>query len=193
MKTHLATLVAGALIGVLIGRATTPGLADTTQAISGPSRIEVGFSPAGEAEHLVLRTIAGARTKLRIAAYAFTSRAITEALIAARHNGVRVEIVADAHSNRDSPYARAAFGALLNAGAAIRLNDHYAIHHDKFIIADDDVVETGSFNYTFSAATRNSENALVISKNPAVVGQYATHWQSRYDEARPYELDAARR
>jgi phosphatidylserine/phosphatidylglycerophosphate/cardiolipin synthase-like enzyme len=181
MKSHLLVLGLGALVGYGMGHGGSPGLATTAA-----PQIEVGFSPNGRAESLVITTIANARSRIEIAAYAFTSRPITEALIAARRRGVAVRLVADARSNQESPYARAAFGALLSAGAQVRLNDRYAIHHDKFVIADGSTLETGSFNFTASAASRNSENALVVAKAPKLVDEYLAHWQSRFDEATPY-------
>ncbi|MGP8847328.1 phospholipase D family protein, partial [Enterobacter hormaechei] len=42
-------------------------------------------------------------------------------------------------------------------------------------------VEAGSFNYTRSAASRNSENVLVINEVPEVAQTYLQHWQSRWD------------
>ncbi len=181
MKPHWISLAIGLACGCLVGRSISP----STGTSATPS-IEVGFSPDGRAEALVLQTISGARTSIHVSAYAFTSRPITEALVAARHRGVDVRVVADARSNQDSPYARAAFGALLSAGAQVRLNDRYAIHHDKFVIADDATVETGSFNYTASAATRNSENALVIHNDRALITEYQKHWQSRFNAGSPY-------
>lgn len=52
--------------------------------------------------------------------------------------------------------------------------------HDKIIISDNQTVESGSYNYT-SAATRNSENALVLHDVPELAQTYLTHWQSRWD------------
>jgi phosphatidylserine/phosphatidylglycerophosphate/cardiolipin synthase-like enzyme len=56
---------------------------------------------------------------------------------------------------------RAAFSALLNAGAEVRTIAVYPIHHDMVIIADRETVELGSFNYSDAAARKNSENVLV--------------------------------
>ena len=53
--------------------------------------------------------------------------------------------------------------------------------HDKVIIVDNHTVEAGSFNYTRSAASRNSENVLVINEVPEVAQTYLQHWQSRWD------------
>ena len=41
-------------------------------------------------------------------------------------------------------------------------------------------VETGSFNYSASAANRNSENVLVNWNNPALAKVYLEHFQRNY-------------
>ena len=53
--------------------------------------------------------------------------------------------------------------------------------HDKVIIVDNQTVESGSFNMTRSAASRNSENVLVINDVPEVAQAYLQHWRSRWD------------
>ncbi|KAA5780369.1 MobF family relaxase [Yersinia pestis] len=75
----------------------------------------------------------------------------------------------------------AAMNVVVNAGIPLRTNGRYAIMHDKVIIVDNHTVEAGSFNYTRSAASRNSENVLVINEVPEVAQTYLQHWQSRWD------------
>ena len=85
--------------------------------------------------------------------------------------------------------AHVALNLLVNAGIKTHTISTYAIHHDKFIIADDAHVQTGSFNYSSSAATRNSENVLVVWNNPQVASSYLKHWQSRYGQGENYTLN----
>ena len=44
--------------------------------------------------------------------------------------------------------------------------------HNKFMVVDGDAVQTGSFNYTTSAATRNAENVLVVQDSPELAKAY---------------------
>ena len=64
----------------------------------------------------------------------------------------------------------------------MRIDYHYAIMHDKFIVVDDDEVETGSFNFTGAAERRNAENALVLH-DPEIAGQYEREWQRLWEES----------
>ena len=189
MRIGPVALLVAVIAGGLAGRYTAPSATAAGQTQAGSPRLEVGFSPKGNAEQVVLSVIESASKTLRVSAYSFTSATVTKALVAAHKRGVDVQVVADDKNNAGSRYAKAAFGALVAAGIPVRLNDAYAIHHDKFIIADQRTVETGSFNYSASAAERNSENALAIWNAPELARTYDAHWRSRFNEGRPFAPD----
>ncbi len=147
--------------------------------------IEAAFSPDGGAEALVLKVIGAARTSLRLAGYSFTSPKVVRALLDARQRGVDIAVVVDNDGNR-SKASKQALNLLVNAKVPTRTIDRYAIHHDKYIVVDGRHVETGSFNYSASAASRNSENVLVVWNNPTLAAQYLQHWQNRYDQGTNY-------
>ena len=119
-------------------------------------------------------------TLIPMMGYSFTSPEVVSALVRAKRRGVDVKIVLDEKGNR-SKASQAAMNIVVNAGIPLRTNGRYAIMHDKVIIVDNHTVEAGSFNYTRSAASRNSENVLVINEVPEVAQTYLQHWQSRWD------------
>lgn len=150
-------------------------------------RIEVGFSPEGTAQALILTTLKSARSSIRLSAYVFTNPQVTSALIAAKERGVDVAVVADHRSNfedRRGEAGRHALSLLAKAGIPTRTVDTYPIHHDKFFVVDGVAVETGSFNFTAAAAQKNSENALVVWNDPDLAQRYLNHWKSRWDQGR---------
>jgi phosphatidylserine/phosphatidylglycerophosphate/cardiolipin synthase-like enzyme len=159
----------------------------------GPA-IDTGFSPEGSAERLVLKAICTARHSVHLSAYSFTSPAIVQALIDAHRRGVDVAVVADRKSNLvedRSGKGRIALDLLSGAGVGVRTIDVYPIHHDKFMVIDGESVETGSFNYTTSAARYNSEDAVVIWHVPVVAQAYQQHRQSRFNQGRPWSGQAS--
>ncbi|RZF25852.1 phospholipase D family protein [Paraburkholderia sp. UYCP14C] len=159
----------------------------------GPA-IDTGFSPEGSAERLVLKAICTARHSIHLSAYSFTSPTIVQALIEAHRRGVDVAVVADRKSNLiedRSGKGRIALDLLSGAGVGVRTIDAYPIHHDKFMVIDGESVETGSFNYTTSAARYNSENAVVMWHVPVVAQAYQQHWQSRFNQGRPWSEQAS--
>lgn len=150
-------------------------------------RIEVGFSPEGSAQALILSTLKAATSSIRLSAYVFTNPEVTSALIAAKQRGVDVAVVADHRSNfedRRGEAGRHALSLLAKSGIPTRTVDAYTIHHDKFFVVDGVAVETGSFNFTAAAARKNSENALVVWNDPDLAQRYLNHWKSRWDQGR---------
>ena len=151
--------------------------------------VEVAFSPNEGSEHLVVKVIDSAKAELDLLSYSFTSVPVVEALVRARHRGVTVRLVADEKDNVSADHsgkARAALGALVNAGADVRTIRVYAIHHDKVIIADRQTVEMGSFNFSDAAAHRNSENVLVNWGNSKLADVYLKHFDRNYAQAKAY-------
>jgi phosphatidylserine/phosphatidylglycerophosphate/cardiolipin synthase-like enzyme len=136
------------------------------------------FTP-GQALPLVLATIRGANSTLLVAAYTFTSKPVALALRDAQRRGVQVFVVVDA-GEAAKDYSAARF--LANERVPVRTNARYALQHNKFIVADGTVVQTGSFNYTSSAAGRNAENVLVVSNAPTLAALYGTEWRRLWDE-----------
>jgi phosphatidylserine/phosphatidylglycerophosphate/cardiolipin synthase-like enzyme len=118
---------------------------------------ENGFSIDGTALPLILKVIGSAHRQILVAAYAFTNREITQALIQAHANGVQVYVIADEKENQKYT----SLGYLVQAGIPVRLTHRYAIMHNKFIVADGLNVQTGSFNYTQYAVTNNAENVVI--------------------------------
>ncbi len=59
--------------------------------------------------------------------------------------------------------------------------------HDKHFVVDGETVETGSYNFSDSAARRDSENAVVIWNCPATAKAFLDHWQSRWNQGVDYQ------
>ena len=149
------------------------------------AEIAVAFSPGiGDlnAEELVIETIGTARQSIRLAAYAFTSKPIARALLAAKRRGVDVQAVLD-KSNLSERYGAAQY--LANTGIPVRIDSEYAAMHDKFMVIDSHTVQTGSFSYTSTAASANAENAMVVRNHASFASEYATEWQRLWKESQP--------
>ena len=142
---------------------------------------EVGFSPKGKSLNIILDGIKKAEESILVAAYSFTSKPISTALLEARKRGVAVRVVADAKSN-SGQYSAVTF--LANNKVPVRVNDRYAIFHHKFMVLDGRHVETGSFNYSAAAVDRNAENVLLLWNVPEIAGIYAQEWQRLWNEGK---------
>jgi phosphatidylserine/phosphatidylglycerophosphate/cardiolipin synthase-like enzyme len=148
--------------------------------LSTETKFEVGFSPDGTSLDIILKGIQQAKKSILVAAYSFTSKPISTALLEAHKRGVRVQVIADKGSNTRK-YSAVTF--LANQGVPVRVNENYQIFHHKFMVFDDLHVETGSFNYSAAAVNRNAENVLMIWNNKSIADTYTKQWDLLWDES----------
>ena len=147
--------------------------------------IEVGFSPGGSAQALILKNIAAAKKSIDVAAYSFTSKPVTLALLQAQARGVNIRIMADKGEN--TRYT--AVNYLNVHGVSVRLNDNYQAMHDKFMVIDNAVVQTGSYNYSAAATNKNAENVLVLSDDEKSVQKFDAEFERLWKESAPLAVN----
>lgn len=124
-----------------------------------------------------------------VQAYSFTSARIAEALVKAHRRGVKVQVLLD-KSQRTEKYSSADF--LANAGIMTKIDAAHAIAHNKVMIIDNEVVITGSFNFTKAAEESNAENLLVV-RDKELASQYVENWQLHNEHSEPYRAKAERK
>jgi phosphatidylserine/phosphatidylglycerophosphate/cardiolipin synthase-like enzyme len=146
-------------------------------ALADPVTFQDAFSPHQGPTALVVKTIQEAKKTIDVAAYSFTSDPIAEALVAAHDRGVDVKVVSDKTRENDD-----IVDYLVSHGVPVRINYHYRIMHDKFMIIDEKTLELGSFNYTKSAEEHNAENVLVIHNAESTIKDYITQWKKLWGE-----------
>ena len=162
--------------------------AEPATSVPTSGKVEIGFSPDRGALELVIKTINSAQKSIDLMAYSFTSADVTRALLKAAHRGVRIRMLVDYEHNfkGSNPKPMAALSALANAGAGIRTVSAYAIFHDKVQIVDKSHLQTGSFNYSQAAATRNSENVIVLWNAPEAARVYQGHFDHNWEIGTPF-------
>jgi phosphatidylserine/phosphatidylglycerophosphate/cardiolipin synthase-like enzyme len=155
----------------------TSGTPNPTVTVNG-SQIEVYFSPEdGTLEH-ILNAVNLAHESIYFMAYSFTTDKLAEAMIERAKAGVTVRGVFDKdqyHSN-----AGTEFDTLHNAGIDVWLDGNPRLMHHKVIIIDQQVVITGSYNFSNNAEYDNDENTLIIH-NQDIAAQYNIEFQQIYD------------
>lgn len=163
--------------------ATNPATAPVT--ISGESFIQGPyFSDRDRIADRIISAINHTRHALDIAVYSLTQPDITAAIQAAQRRGVKVRIVSDAEQSLDR---HSEIDYLRSQGITIRLSGGFrgqrSLMHNKFAVFDGDLVETGSFNWTTSAASYNFENAVLI-RDPKVSARYEEEFNHIWAQAR---------
>jgi phosphatidylserine/phosphatidylglycerophosphate/cardiolipin synthase-like enzyme len=141
--------------------------------------LAIYFTPPSGAALGLIKQLDVAKKSIRVMAYGFTSIGISDALVRARHRGVLVELIQDeksAQTNRD------AIAQLIQVGIEVRSDGQHAIAHNKIMIIDDEIVVTGSYNFTVSAEKRNAENFIIL-KSEYAAKRYLENWKPHWDHS----------
>ncbi len=150
--------------------------------------VQVAFTPWDNAEGVIVDCIRQARRQILVQAYSFTSRALANALIAAKRRGVDVQVLADREQTFGGEASR--IPELEQAGIPVMLEVRYQSAHNKVMVIDtgtaDAAVVTGSYNWTYAAQNKNAENVLILRHDDAVANAYAANWRRHYADALPY-------
>ena len=146
----------------------------------------VYFSPQGGCTEAVVDALNHATNQVLVQAYSFTSKPIAEALVHAFKRGVKVQVILD-KSNRTEKYSAADF--ISRTGIPTLIDAQHEIAHNKVMIIDDEMVITGSFNFTKNAEEHNAENLLLL-RSKELAAEYAEKWREHEQHSDPYEGDA---
>jgi phosphatidylserine/phosphatidylglycerophosphate/cardiolipin synthase-like enzyme len=159
------------------GSNKTPSTPNPTVTIN-DSLIEVYFSPEDDTLEHLLAVVNAAQESIYFLAYSFTSDELADALIEQAKSGVSVKGVFDKdqyHSNSGTEFDR-----LLNAGMDVTLDGNPRLMHHKVMIIDQQIVITGSYNFSNNAERYNDENTLIIH-NQGIAAEYMAEFQQIYD------------
>lgn len=194
--------VGGGMRGILLALALSWAGAATAQnaAASGePARtappalqargtVQVAFTPWDNAEALIVDAIRRAKREILVQAFGFTSRALANALLAAKRRGVDVRVLADREQTFGGDSSR--IPDLVQADIPVWLEVRYQSAHNKVMIIDagteEGAVVTGSYNWSYAAQYKNAENVLILRRNSELVDAYAANWRRHLADALPY-------
>lgn len=143
------------------------------------STCKVMFSPNGGITDFIVSELNKAKKTVRIAAYSYTSEPIFVAILAATNRKVKVDVLVDGMQDnaRGSKVANT-----VDSMIPLKLDKKHAIMHNKYIIIDDYVVITGSFNFTKSAESRNAEN-IIACGNKKLAATYNANWLDHWEHS----------
>jgi len=151
---------------------------------------QVYFSPQDKISERLIELIEKEKKQILIAVYCFTHRGIADALIQAKRRGVVVDVIVDPFTLKSrmacAKLKQASVGiSVWDAGLMVpatngkeaRKRARRPLMHDKFCVFGDNLVWTGSFNFTYDATDFHRENVVVI-EDREVAGRYV---QQFYD------------
>jgi phosphatidylserine/phosphatidylglycerophosphate/cardiolipin synthase-like enzyme len=147
-----------------------------------PEDFEVCFSPEEHCDRKIVKFIETAQRSLDIAIFDVNLNSLVKRIIE-RSKKIRIRMVVD-RIQAKGRYS--AVPKLLAAGIDIRYGHQHGsgIMHNKFIIVDGKMLETGSFNETHHASFFNAENQIYLA-NPKVVERYKDRFETLWKDGRP--------
>jgi phosphatidylserine/phosphatidylglycerophosphate/cardiolipin synthase-like enzyme len=137
------------------------------------------FSPEDDLESAIVGEILKATNSVYIMAFAFTDRAMFDALTERMRAGVKVYVLLDLTLSRHGSSLR---NELRAAGATVRISSNNGRMHHKVMVIDENVVITGSANFSAAALKSNDENIVIFSSPPlarAFTAEFTRCWRAQ--------------
>jgi phosphatidylserine/phosphatidylglycerophosphate/cardiolipin synthase-like enzyme len=151
---------------------------DVAPKVNIPVDQETCFSPDEPCAEKLAKFINSAEKSLDIAIYSINLESVVNTLVK-KAKKIPVRIVCDklqAHGTKSR------VRELLEAGVNIRYGKQKGIMHDKFVILDGRIIETGSFNFTNHASIANAENQVYLA-NRSVVNRFIERFDQIWESS----------
>lgn len=145
---------------------------------------EVYFAPDGGVKEAVIKHIKEAKKSIKILSYYFSEPDIADALAAAAKRGVAVEGVFEKKAE-DKDKEDFLGKELKGAGGKVFLDGTHKTMHNKVIIYDDTIVQTGSYNLRKKVDKKNAENVLFLN-SPEIAAKYLENFKLHKSHADPF-------
>jgi phosphatidylserine/phosphatidylglycerophosphate/cardiolipin synthase-like enzyme len=137
--------------------------------------LEVYFSPDDHVARRIVELLRSAQQSIYFMAYSFTANDFGEILLQKARDGLTVSGVMDESQVKSNKGTE--FIPFTEAGLPVYLDGNAGLLHHKVFIIDEQIVITGSYNFSASAERTNDEN-VVIFFDPQIASQYmAEFWR----------------
>jgi phosphatidylserine/phosphatidylglycerophosphate/cardiolipin synthase-like enzyme len=124
--------------------------------------------------------VQGAQKSIRFMAFSFTHDELGAAVLERAEAGVDV---AGIFETRGSETEYSELAPLFCAGVPVRQDGNPGTFHHKVIIIDEQIVITGSLNFSENADESNDENVVILT-NSDIAKQYLLEFERRWAEAK---------
>lgn len=142
--------------------------------------VEIYFSPDDHVARRITALLRGATKSIKFLAYSFTANDFADIILQKAKDKLSVAGVMDAamiQSNAGTEYP-----TFKQAGLSVYSDGNPSLMHDKVIIIDNEIVITGSYNFTSSAERTNDENVVIIFDRQ-VATSYIAEFERIYNTA----------
>lgn len=141
--------------------------------------VQILFAAEDEVATQLVPLIESAQRSIRFMAFSFTHDDIGAAVLARAKAGVDVKGIFE---TRGSETEYSELPTLYCAGVPVRQDGNPRTFHHKVFVIDDQMVVTGSFNFSNNADDSNDENVVIVT-NKDIAAQYLQEFDRRWAEA----------
>jgi phosphatidylserine/phosphatidylglycerophosphate/cardiolipin synthase-like enzyme len=128
----------------------------------------------GGLDRTLAADIARARSTVDVAAYDLDLESVADALVEAHKSGVRVRLVIESDNAQEAVVLD-----VKSAGIEVVEDGRDALMHNKFVVIDEALVWTGSWNLTESGTYRNNNSAVRIVSD-LLAEDYTTEFEEMF-------------
>ncbi|MBN1993942.1 MAG: hypothetical protein JW953_14680 [Anaerolineae bacterium] len=158
---------------------TSPSTVKNQTVVIGGTPIRIFFAAEDEAISHLIPLVENAQKNIRFMAFSFTHDALGDALLDKAKTGIDVKGIFE---TRGSETEYSEMPKLYCAGVPVRQDGNPRTFHHKVFIIDDQLVVTGSLNFSENADESNDENVVVVT-NSDIAAQYLQEFERRWIEA----------
>jgi phosphatidylserine/phosphatidylglycerophosphate/cardiolipin synthase-like enzyme len=138
-----------------------------------PETTDALFSPGDSCRQAIIQSIDSAINQLQICVFTISDDSITKSLLTAHKRRIQIKLITDNDKSLDRG---SDIDQLARAGITVKMDITANHMHHKFMIADQNTLITGSYNWTLSAAGYNHENILV-TREAGVIKSFANEFE----------------
>ena len=143
------------------------------------SMIEAHFN---NIRNLIINNIRTAQSEIKIAVAWFTQKELFEAVMNALERGVKVSLIMMKDFINCGIYGLPLQGFVDKGGNLHFVSNRGWTMHNKFCLFDNRVVISGSYNWTYSAETRNAEN-VIATDDEIVCSRFDDYFNQLWEES----------
>ncbi len=122
--------------------------------------VEIYFSPDDKVARRIVTLLRGAQKSVTFMAFSFTADDFSDILFQKAKQGVSISGVMDEEQIKSNEGTE--FNLFQEAGFPVYKDGNRGQMHHKVFIIDEQIVIAGSYNFSFSAETKNDENVMIF-------------------------------
>ena len=159
---------------------TSPSTVSSQSVTIEETPIQVLFASEDEVMQQLIPIIEEAQQNIRFMAFSFTDDELGNAIVERAQSGVDVKGIFE---TRGSETESSEMERLYCAKVPVLQDGNPSTFHHKVFVIDDEIVITGSLNFSKNADESNDENVVILA-NPEIAAAFLNEFETRWQEAK---------